>query len=195
MNDYSDTSFKQQQTDDVVAFVNEEDEQSALSGETACSPVPREEPSHGEEGLSSAPSSGKNSEIKSENFPELIAAVAQAVGLDSSVLPKNLRRAIAQYPEQVERAIAYLQHQQQKRRIENPVGYLYEAIVSNWGIAVIPSGVPVGFNEWFNWAKKQGQVLAATTVEGVHHTLHTQRGWLPTAELMREDCGSSTMHK
>ncbi|MBD2153087.1 hypothetical protein [Leptolyngbya sp. FACHB-16] len=108
--------------------------------------------------------------------------------MGASASPKNLRRAIAQYPGRVEGAIAYLQHQQEKRKIENPVGYLYEAICSGWALPVSHASaiVPQGFNEWFNRARAEGLVVAAMTIEGVHHTLHAQRGWMPTVQLMQE---------
>ncbi|MBD2153095.1 hypothetical protein [Leptolyngbya sp. FACHB-16] len=200
-----DTSFKQQQTAVVVSveesgqvdepdkqgdrppipITKEEQEQNEDEGDR--SPVSLEESSDGRGDTASAPSSGKDSKLETENFPEL-AAVAQAVGLEASALPRNLRRAIAQYPEQVEGAIAYLQHQQQKRRIENPVGYLYEAIVSGWVFSTPQSisVLPQGFKEWFDRARIQGVVVAAMVIDGVHHTLHAQRGWIPTMQLMQE---------
>jgi len=195
----SDPSFKEQQTAVVVPCMKQnwdegdrpsipqlEQEQSEDKGDR--SPVLLEQPSDGGGDTSSAPSSGKDSKPETENFPELAAAVAQAVGLEASALPRNLRRAIAQYPERVEGAIAYLQHQQQKRRIENPVGYLYEAIVSGWTLTVLqtPSIVPPGFNEWFNKARAEGLVVAAMAIDGVHHTLHREMGWIPTVQLIEE---------
>jgi hypothetical protein len=150
------------------------------------SPILLEETDNGGEDTASAPSSGKSAKNKTANFPELMDRVAQVLGLTS--LPKNLRRAISQYPEQVEGAIAYLQHQQEKRRIENPVGYLYEAIVSGWTLPVSqnPSIVPPAFSEWFNRARVEGLVVAAMVIDGVHHTLHSQQGWMPTVQLMQE---------
>ncbi|MEP1079572.1 hypothetical protein NDI52_29625 [Leptolyngbya sp. PL-A3] len=84
--------------------------------------------------------------------------------------------------------ITYLQQQQQKRKIENLVGYLYEAIVSGWNLPASQTSsiVPQGFNEWFNGARAQGLVLAAIASDGVHYTLHIQQGWIPTTQLMQE---------
>jgi ubiquinone biosynthesis protein UbiJ len=122
-------------------------------------------------------------------------AVAQAIAHPaSSPLPTALKRAIAQFPDRVQTAIDYLSHQQQKRQIKNPVGYLYEAIVEGWNL-VVPQAtlassakqhVPDDFSEWFDQMKAQGLVVAATTIEGVHHTLHMQQGWVPTQQLMSE---------
>ncbi|MBD2153098.1 hypothetical protein [Leptolyngbya sp. FACHB-16] len=193
----SDTSFPEQQTAVVVPCMKQdwdegdrppiflgEQEQSQDKGDR--SPILLEEPSDGGEDPSSAPSSGKDANNETANFPELMNAVAQAVGLDASALPRNLRRAIAQHPGRIRGAIAYLQHHQQKRKIENPVGYLYEAIVYEWTLPVSQSLsiVPHGFNEWFNRARAEGLVVAAMAIDGVHHTLHTQKGWVPTMQLI-----------
>jgi hypothetical protein len=89
----------------------------------------------------------------------------------------------------VKPAIAYLQHQQQKRQIKNPVGYLYEALVQGWELNIAEASraiVPASFSQWFDRARAKGLVLAATTIEGVHHTLHIQQGWIPTVEAMRK---------
>lgn len=131
------------------------------------------------------PGSGNNSNAQLAEFPELIHAVRQAIGQAPS---KPLKQAIAQHPERVEQAIAYLHDQQQQRRIKNPVGYLYQAITEEWDLTISGQStvaVPDGFNHWFNWAKGQGFVIAATTINGTHHTLHIQHGWLPTKHLMQ----------
>lgn len=151
--------------------------------------VPREGASNSAEDNSSAPNSGKFLNNQDSEFPELIKAVAQAIGQDSaSPLPKSLKAAIAQFPERVPAAIAYLQHQQQHHSIRNPMGYLHQAILQSWNLSVASphtSLLPTGFNVWFDWAKTQGMVLAATTIGGVHHTLHVQQGWVPTEQLMQ----------
>ncbi|MEP1080043.1 hypothetical protein NDI52_32270 [Leptolyngbya sp. PL-A3] len=169
--------------------MEQEQDSDRGEGEGDRSPVLLEESSDRGGDTASAPSSGKDAKHEVTNFPELIEAVAQAVGLDSSALPRNLRGAIAQYPERVEGAIAYLQHQQQKRKIENPVGYLYEAIGSGWNLPVSETSsiVPQGFNEWFNEARSQGLVVAAMAIDGIHYTLHTQKGWIPTVQLMQQN--------
>jgi hypothetical protein len=88
----------------------------------------------------------------------------------------------------VKGAIGYLKQQQQRRQIENPVGYLYEAIASGWNVSVVrESIVPERFNEWFESMKKQGLVVAAMAIDGIHHTLHTQQGWISTEKLMQTD--------
>jgi len=139
-------------------------------------------------------SSGSNSVVQDAEFPELMDAVAQAIAHQAgSPLPTALRRAIAQFPDRVQPAINYLNHQQQQRPIKNPVGYLYRAIVENWNLAVpqeplavsAKQHVPAGFSEWFDQMKAQGLVVAATMIGGIHHTLHTEHGWLPTEEIMR----------
>jgi hypothetical protein len=48
------------------------------------------------------------------------------------------------------------------------------------------AGVPAGFSQWFDRARVQGLVIAATMIERVHHTLHIQQGWIPTMEAMRK---------
>jgi hypothetical protein len=47
--------------------------------------------------------------------------------------------------------------------------------------------VPIGFKKWFDQAQAQERVIAATTIDGVHHTLHVHKGWVPTSELMTEE--------
>jgi hypothetical protein len=137
-------------------------------------------------------SSGNKLETQHPEFPELQDAVVGAIASSpNDPLPHSLKQAIIQFPERVKvkEAIAYLQHQQQKRQIQNPMGYLYEAIVSGWNLSIARpisiSMLPEGFNEWFDEMKRQGQVAAAMTIDGVHHTLHNQQGWVPTEQLMR----------
>lgn len=140
-------------------------------------------------------SSGNNFAVQDAEFPELIDAVAQAIAHPAgSPLPTALKRAIAQSPDRVKPAIDYLSHQQQKRPINNSVGYLYQAIVEGWNL-VVPQAIlavsakqyiPDGFNEWFDQMKEQGLVVAATTIDGVHHTLHVIEGWQPTQQLMQK---------
>jgi|GEM_PF-4161382 len=39
--------------------------------------------------------------------------------------------------------------------------------------------------------KRQGLVVAAMEIDGIHHTLHSRQGWIPTHQLMQrrfEDC-------
>lgn len=132
-------------------------------------------------------SSGNNSKVERPMFPELMDAVARAIAPEA--LSSSLKGAIAQYPERVRGAIDYLKFQQGRRFIQNPVGYLYEAIVSGWNLStpsLSVSAPPAGFNEWFDRAKTQGWVVAAMTIDGVHHTLHTQQGWIPTEQLMQK---------
>jgi hypothetical protein len=183
----SETSFKQQT--DIVVSVNEEMQNGERKEESDRSLL-----IEGGEGAIDgsdsfcAPSSGKDSKTQEANFPELFKEVAQVLEqAPGKNLPVNLRRAIDQYPEKVKGAIDYLKQQQQQRQIENPVGYLYEAIVQGWSVSVVQESiVPEGFNEWFEQMKKQGLVLAAMAIEGVHHTWHSQLGWVQTRQLMNE---------
>jgi pyruvoyl-dependent arginine decarboxylase (PvlArgDC) len=93
-------------------------------------------------------SSGNNFDLQHSVFPELVNAVAQAIDHPPGApLPTVLRKAISQFPDRVQTAIFYLKHQQQ-RQIHNLVGYLYEAIQSEWNLTVEQSSiVPMGFNE------------------------------------------------
>ncbi|MGG6297891.1 hypothetical protein ACQ4M4_26150 [Leptolyngbya sp. AN02str] len=118
-------------------------------------------------------------------FPELMDAVTQAVG---QPLSTTLKRAIAQYPERVEGAIQYFKQQQQRRKIGNPIGYLYTAIMEGWQVSVASEklAVPQGFRQWFDWAKAQGVAIAAMMMDGVHHTLHTEHGWMLTKRAMQD---------
>jgi hypothetical protein len=152
--------------------------------------VPSTELSNSAKDNSSAPSSGNFLNNQDLEFPELIEAVAQAIGLPSgSSLPKSLKVAIAQFPDRVPAAIAYLQHQRQHHSIRNPSGYLHQAVLQGWNLSIAvsaTSALPAGFKQWFDWAKAQGRVLAATTIDGVYHTLHVEQGWLPTKQLMQQ---------
>jgi hypothetical protein len=165
-------------------------ELSEFAGSSDRCSVPSTELSNSAKDNSSAPSSGKNLHNQDSEFPELVKTVAQAIGHPpGSPLPKSLRMAIAQFPERVPAAIAYLQHQQQHHSIRNPIGYLHQAILQGWNLSVASfhtSLLPTGFNVWFDWAKTQGLVVAATTNDGVHHTLHAQQGWVPTEQLMQQ---------
>ena len=129
-------------------------------------------------------SSGDISGSGAEEFPELVAAVAQAIALPSgATLPASLRGAIARFPERVLEAIAYLNYQRQRRHIRNPVGYLYEAIVGGWELHVPEASeliLPTEFRQWFDEARTKGDVLAAMMINGIHHTLHVDKGWVPT---------------
>ena len=137
-------------------------------------------------------SSGDISGSGAEEFPELVAAVAQAIALPSgATLPASLRGAIktassqanARFPDRVLEAIDYLNYQQQRRHIHNPVGYLYEAIVQKWKLhdsKLSADILPAGFSQWFNEARAEGRVLAAMMINEIHHTLHIDKGWVPT---------------
>jgi hypothetical protein len=183
----SETSSKQQTG--VVVSVNEKMQNGGREEESDRSLLikGREAAIEGGERFS-APSSGKDSKIQEANFPELFREVAQLLEqAPGEKLPGNLRRAITQYPERVKGAIGYLKQQQQKHRIDNPVGYLYEAIVQGWsGTVEKDSILPDGFNEWFESMKKQGLVLAAMAIDGIHHTWDVQLGWVPTKQLMQK---------
>ncbi|MBD2094257.1 hypothetical protein H6F90_03730 [Trichocoleus sp. FACHB-591] len=191
----SKTSFSEQATVVVAEAESVEAVATVKAGELSQLPkssdrcsVPCSELSNSDKDNSSAPSSGKFLNNQDLEFPELIEAVAQAIGQDSaSPIPKSLKAAIAQFPDRVPAAIAYLQHQRQHHSIRNPIGYLHQAILQGWKLAIVASStslLPAGFNAWFSWAKAQGWVLAATTIDGIHHTLHVQQGWIPTKQLM-----------
>ncbi|MGG6298286.1 hypothetical protein ACQ4M4_28305 [Leptolyngbya sp. AN02str] len=138
-----------------------------------------------EEDVISPASSGSNSSTEDAMFPELVDAVTEAV---REPLPLMLKRAIAQHPERVEGAIQYLKQQQQRRKIENPIGYLYTAIAQGWQVSVAAekSAVPQGFRQWFDWAKAQGVAIAAMMIDGEHHTLHVEHGWMLTKQVMQD---------
>jgi hypothetical protein len=135
-------------------------------------------------------SSGKNSDVQGAEFPELIDAVAHAIAHPPTApLPPPLKKVIAQFPNRVQAALSYLNQQQQKRPIKNPAGYLYEAIIQGWSLSASePSGTvtPAGFTQWFDQARAQGLVIGATTINGVHHTLHAEHEWIPTTQMMQK---------
>jgi hypothetical protein len=140
-------------------------------------------------------SSGDNCPVQDAEFPELIAAVAQAITQPAGTpLPPTLKRAITQYPHRVQPAIQYLKHQQQKRTIQNPAGYLYQAIVEGWEVesSEFLGIIPDHFHAWYNRAKAAGLVIAATTIDSIHHTLHVQQGWVQTHQLMQSGFFDST---
>ncbi len=153
-----------------------------------CNQVSGVEVSNAQADHTSATSSGKNSDVQRAKFPELFDAVAQAISHSpGSPLPIVLTKAVSEFPERVQPAIAYLRQQQQRHPIQNPVGYLYRAIVEGWNLPQ-PSdaATPAGFREWFDQAKAQGLVIAATIIDGVHQTLQVQQGWMPTVQVMRQ---------
>jgi hypothetical protein len=134
----SDTSNSEQQT--VVVSSDLENIFSASDHGS----IPDVEVQGAEEGIVSSASSGNNSSNEDMVFPELVDMVSQAIG---QPIPPTLKRAIAQYPERVEGVIQYFKQQQQRRKIENPIGYLYTAIVEGWQLSVASerSAVPQGF--------------------------------------------------
>ena len=183
----SENSSSEQQTSVVPDFEMEIDGWEAhataeigdCSGERAIDP--------GEDDFPAACSGNSSRGVESE-FPELVESVRRAIGLaPGSALPKSLVRAMRRYRDRVQPAIAYLQYQQKRGTIENLVGYLYEALTEGWDLSVPLAGaaVPIGFRQWFDQAKAQGLVLAAMAIDGVHHTLHIEKGWIPTERLMQ----------
>ncbi|MBM0744985.1 hypothetical protein JOY44_26050 (plasmid) [Phormidium sp. CLA17] len=181
------TSFSEQQTD-VVSDMNENLEDMDFLKTQSCNQASEVEAGTlGGDNLSRA-SSGNDFAIQDAEFPELIDAVAQAVAHPAgSPLPTALKRAIAQFPDRVQAAIDYLNHQQQKQQIKNPVGYLYQAIVKNWKLQIEKNSIlPKGFNEWFDQMKRQGLVVAAMVIDGIHYTLHSQLGWITTTQLIQQ---------
>lgn len=183
----SDTSFPKQQTA-VASNAVLEDKHFELSNSKAL----LEQGTDPVMGVEDAPrttihipSSGNNAKAQPVEFPELIDAVTAAIGRAPS---KTLKQAIAQCPQRVRSAIAYLQQQQNKQQIKNLAGYLYRAITEEWDLTISEQStivIPNGFNQWFDWAKQQGWVIAAMAINGIHHTLHVQHGWLPTEQLMQ----------
>ena len=182
----SENSFSEQQTGVVPDFEMElegwEAQATAAigsgSGEGVIDPGEDDSP---------AACSGNSSVVTESDFPELVESVRRAIGLaPGSPLPKPLVKAMRGYRDRVRPAIAYLQYQQQRQSIENPVGYLYQALTEGWDLSVPQAGaaVPIGFSQWFDQAKAQSLVLAAMAINGVHHTLHIEKGWMPTAQLM-----------
>ncbi|MBW4489504.1 MAG: hypothetical protein KME12_17090 [Trichocoleus desertorum ATA4-8-CV12] len=192
----SEISFSEQATVVVAEAERVETVATVKAGELSelpkssdrCS-VPSTELSNSAKDNSCVPSSGNFLNNQDLEFPELIEAVAQALGRPSgSSLPKSLKVAIAQFPDRVPAAIAYLQHQQQRHSIRNPIAYLHQAIAQGWSLSIAgsaTSALATDFKQWFDWAKAQGKVLAATTLNGVHHTLHVHQGWVPTEQLMQ----------
>jgi len=190
----SNTSFSEQQTVVVLEVeslgVDDSPEDGSDLAVSECDRVSELNLNDSEPDPFPLVSSGNKLETQPSEFPELQDAVVEAIASSPDTpLPNSLKQAIVQFPERVKEAIAYLQHQQQKRQIQNPMGYLYEAIVSGWNLSIARpisiSMLPEGFNEWFDEMKRQGQVAAAMTIDGVHHTLHNQQGWVPTEQLMR----------
>jgi len=183
----SENSSSEQQTGVVPDFEVELEEWEVLgtaeievcSGEGAIDPE--------EDGFPAA-CSGNFSAVREPEFPELIELVRRAIGFaPGSALPKSLVRVMRGYRDRVRPAIAYLQYQQQRRAIENPLGYLYQALTEGWELSVSQAGsaVPIGFTHWFDQAQAQGLVLAAMAIGGVHHTLHIEKGWIQTEQLMQ----------
>ena len=183
------TSFSELQTV-VVSQIDQSLEDTKGLEMTECDPSSEVEVSRSKADHFSPASSEKNSDVQRAEFPELIDAVAQAIAYPpGSSLPLTLRTAIVQFPDRVQPAIAYLRHQQQRHPIQNPVGYLYRAIVEGWNIRLpqpAETVMPAGFREWFDWAKAIGLAIAATVMEGVHQPLHVEDGWLPTELLMQQ---------
>lgn len=96
-----------------------------------------------------------------------------------------LRGAVAQCPERVLEVIDYLNYQRQRRHIRNPVRYLYEAISFESNLAIPQSStpeLPTGFGQWVDVAKAKGEVLAAMTIDSVHHILSAEQMWIPTEQ-------------
>jgi hypothetical protein len=184
----SNITLTRQQTDDVVVLMNDEINLEDTQATEGLASIAQEERAIASGGENMPPSSGETSKIQSENFPELVDAVAAALQQASGErLPVNSRKAIAQFPDRVKGAIDYLKHQQSKRAIANPIGYLYEAIVSGWDLSIAqPSGLPDGFNQWFQQMKEQGLVLAAMMDNDIHYTLHRDLKWVTTQQLMQQ---------
>ena len=184
----SSKTFSEKQT--VVAQIDQSLKDIGPVERTECAPDPDRECTSSQADNLTLPGSGKQSEIQPSMFPELMDAVAQAISLPpGSPLPVSLARAISQFPDQVKPAISYLHHQQKRRTIQNPAGYLYRSILEEWTLPApqsMPSSLPTGFHAWFDWAKASGLVVASTIIEGIHQTLHVEHGWLPTTQLMQQ---------
>ncbi len=182
------TSFSELQTV-VVSQIDQSLENTNALEMTEGDQVSEVEVSSAQADDFSPASSGKNSDVQRAKFPELFDAVAQAISHPpGSPLPIALRAAVSEFPDRVQPAIVYLRHQQ-RRAIQNPVGYLYQAIVEGWNLPLpqpAETVMPAGFREWFDWAKATGLAIAATVMEGVHQTLHVENGWLPTDLLMQQ---------
>ncbi len=134
----SNTSFSELQTV-VVSQIDQSFENTNALEMTDCDQVSGVEVSSAQANNFSPASFGKNPDVRRAEFPELIDAVAQAISHSSgSPLPIALTTAISEFPERVQPAIVYLQHQQQRHPIQNPVGYLYRTHLTSSPVAVSP---------------------------------------------------------
>jgi hypothetical protein len=137
-----DTSLIRQQT--VVVLMNEEIKPEDTQTTGGLASIAPEQGAIASRGENIPPSSGETSNSQSVNFPELVDAVASALQqAPGERLPVNLKKAIEQFPDRVKGAIDSLRHQQSKRTIANPVGYLYHAIVSRWDLSLPEASIPV----------------------------------------------------
>ncbi|MBW4635757.1 MAG: hypothetical protein KME30_28925 [Iphinoe sp. HA4291-MV1] len=83
----------------------------------------------------------------------------------------------------VQGAIAYLKEALQTwKEVKSPIAVFRSACQK--GLKPEGSTTAVGFNEWFDWARRQRIVLASTTIDGVHCVMLDDR-WIPTAKAMQ----------
>jgi hypothetical protein len=193
--DTSRTSTSEQQTV-VVSEMNEGlDDIDSLRAQS-CNQTSEAEVSNRERDNLFLVSSGNNFAIQNARFPELVEAVAQAIPSGrqayahpaASPLPTTLKRAIAPFPDPVQPSTTC-------DRLPKPPTAEAPNQKSIWisssgdrgslDLAVPQAIVPAGFSEWFDQMRAQGLVVAATTIVGVHKTLHIQQGWIQTQQLIQ----------
>ncbi|MGH2412268.1 MAG: hypothetical protein ACRDEA_00935 [Microcystaceae cyanobacterium] len=81
-------------------------------------------------------------------------------------------------------AIVYLKEALQKwKQVNSPIAVFKSACQK--GLKAEGTTTATGFNQWFDWARKQRIVLASTTIDGTHCVMLASDEWVPTAKAMQ----------
>jgi len=109
---------------------------------------------------------------------------AMALGVQ---LNSTIRRVIQDAPQAViEKAMESLREAIAERRANNPSGFFYKAVTDAWK----PNENHEEqveykrFSDWFDWAKADGIVQAATQIDGIQHVLTADDKWVPFSEIL-----------
>jgi DNA-binding Lrp family transcriptional regulator len=96
--------------------------------------------------------------------------------------PEACMSAVLRHWGNVNNALARVREALADGWCKNPEG-LFISSCKN-GAKPQKSAVATGFNQWFDWARKQRIALASTTIDGVHCVMLDDR-WIPTAKAMQ----------
>lgn len=115
-----------------------------------------------------------------QNIAPAILSSVKKLGVN--IEDRQLRRAMAQYPDRVADAIASLQ--EKANRVQSPTRFLVRAIQEGWQPETPrPSKAVEGFSDWYRQAYDRYLACASQRIDGILKVLMACDEWIPFSVL------------